>query len=112
MKRIKNLYVGDIYNRCWFENKKSSAVTMVAHGGVKLTKLKSAHLYKTNDEKYVVVDELLDKPFANIRIHLAVLTNNKLNSIALSDVEKETEQYGPDGTLGNFVDENSLKKVI
>ncbi|MBR6113172.1 MAG: hypothetical protein IKP79_01505 [Bacilli bacterium] len=116
MKRIKNLYLADVYNRCWFEDEDKAIGMMgdyIASGKIIISKLKKSYVYKTNDNMYIVADEMIKKPFASARLYFSSLNkSNKIKSIKLTDVSKPTQEFGHDGTLGDFIDSNSLKKII
>ena len=116
MKRIKNLYVGDIYSRRWVEDEKAnpSDYGFMAHGIIELMRIeRNAFLYKTKDNKYVIADVIINEPFSNLKLYLLSLNEvNKMNSFTLTGVSKKTKKYGIYGTLGIFVDEKSIKKVM
>lgn len=115
---IKNavFYVGNIMQRTLNETS-CNAFTMVVKSEISCFILKeNAILYKTKNGGFVDVDNLSKKSDYKKVNKVAIKdrfekTNNGIAimpTVAISDAAKQTTSWGMDGTLGLFVDSESL----
>lgn len=116
MNNIKeSLYVGNIMQRTWFEEE-VTGINKV-RGNIKCwIKKENAILYKTKNGGYVDLDDLQKKSDCKKVDSVNISDTDEITkngiiimpAVALSDVENVTKSWGMDGTLGIFVDSESL----
>ena len=112
----QSLYVGNIMQRTWYENEQKELYPAAEGNYMMFVKKEKAVLYKTKNGVYVDIDDLLKKAdFRKVdKVEILDKAESSKNGItimpavALSEVGNETKSWGLDGTLGTFVDSESL----
>lgn len=112
---MDNLFVGNIVQRTWQETKSDG---IKASGKIYSLILKeNAILYKTQNGGYVDIEDLNKKRYYKsvdkVVLEYGAESSKKgilvMPAASLSKAREETEKNGFDGTLGIFVDLDSLK---
>ena len=112
MRKIKNLYIGDLYNRRYYSkfNFETGEPINIEYS---LIEFGTRYLYKRKNGDYIIANDMIDKPFSNIKLHLLDVVGlaKSVPSIELSMVSEPTEENGKYGTLGNFIAKESIKRL-
>lgn len=116
MKNENRIYTGNIMVRTWVEDEVIGPNTVDGH--ITCSKIKeNAYLYKTKNGGYVDLEDVLNKSDYR-KVDKVEVGDSSVSSkngitimpaVALSKVEEATKSHGSDGTLGVFVDLESLQ---
>ena len=119
MKQMKNenrIYTGNIMVRTYVEDEVIGPNKVDGH--ITCSKIKeNAYLYKTTNGGYVDLEDVLKKSdYRKVdKVEIgdsSVFSKNGITimpAVALSKAEESTKSHGSDGTLGLFVDLESLQ---